>query len=626
MDADSNVTMIDHEGWITDFAIDPNRRRASIMADGGMPVADYLFAGPGVRTAQVSMVNSAQMNASFDGFAREAGRDWFSAPHPIISSFTNTYNNRHERISETWNHYAGFFTDVTLDSVSRTVASRFKTDPATLIPVEDCSYEIDGVDNRISMTTNGVPTGYVSNAINSYPNVGGVKRVHDPNGNLVNDGTLQYTYNYRNELIEVRRVADGFLLGTYTYDPFGRRVSREYWDAQAGIYRNLRYVYNDWQVKAEYESGSPEVLFCRYAYGNGIDEPLMLEVRDINDIDGDYNTNEYLKYYYHRDTLSSITHMTDAGGSIVERYECTPFGQTYIYTNPGPDMAWNTPDDIQATWSRIYNTYIFQARRFDEESEFYYFRTRHYDTSTGRFIQRDRLGDCYDESNLGNGYNFVGFNPISRIDPLGTRKLTPAERLWLQIQRSICTNIGMKWPAASTKCFTRLLKWFSRITSEKEPAKGERPRQYFDSMLLPGDLPFADNPEPKDYDDLLKASDAGKSIAEKCAKKPDWTHVHTCCLIECGKLAQKFMAMTLQSIGQQAFIEKCYKMCMKMVRVLRSNSYYEPTPQRPSKTQYAAKRHHLGRTTGYLSPESRFKSALGRGFCSSMATKSSQMK
>jgi len=88
-------------------------------------------------------------------------------------------------------------------------------------------------------------------------------------------------------------------------------------------------------------------------------------------------------------------------------------------------MTWNTPDDIQSPWSRIYNTYIFQARRYDEESQLYYFRTRHYDSNTGRFIQRDKPGDWYDEGNLGNGYNFVQTNPMTFIDPFGVCQERP---------------------------------------------------------------------------------------------------------------------------------------------------------------------------------------------------------
>ena len=61
--------------------------------------------------------------------------------------------------------------------------------------MENCTYDIDGVHNRITVTTNGLPMAYTTNAINAYPTVGGVIRSHDANGNLTSDGTNQYIYN-----------------------------------------------------------------------------------------------------------------------------------------------------------------------------------------------------------------------------------------------------------------------------------------------------------------------------------------------------------------------------------------------------------------------------------------------
>ena len=158
------------------------------------------------------------MTASFDGFGREETRAWVQGGLNLISSFTNTYNDRHDRTKEVWNHFGGYYTEVDLDSLSRTIASRFKTDPNTLIPTENSTYDIDGVHNRITVTTNGVPTAYSTNSINAYPTVGGVNRTYDVNGNLLSDGTNFYTYNYNNDLIEVRRASDNFLLGSYKTD------------------------------------------------------------------------------------------------------------------------------------------------------------------------------------------------------------------------------------------------------------------------------------------------------------------------------------------------------------------------------------------------------------------------
>ncbi len=424
-DACSNQTRKDELGWIVDYTPDANDRRSAVQA-GGLPVGNYLFAGPGLRTARVVLANGTQMNATFDGFGRESTRTWTGS---LISSFTNEYNDRHERIRETWNHYGGFYTQVTLDSVGRTVASKFKTDPVSGIPVEDCAYDLDGVCNREIVTTNGTPVSYVANAINSYTDIGGQARVHDANGNLLDDGTQLYKYNYRNELIEVRRKSDGMLLRSNTNDALGRRAGSEFWDAPSGGSRSQLYVNDGWQVSSTYEMIlGVETLFSRTVFGNGIDEPLMLEARDVNDVDGDTVTDEYLKYYYHRDTLGTITHVTNAYGDIVERYECTPFGKTTIYTGTGPDMTWNTMDDQVSPFSRVENNIIFQSRELDAESGLYYFRTRHYAPHDGRFIQRDTPGDWHDHSNIGNGYNFVICSPFNIIDPFGLRPPNPEEQ------------------------------------------------------------------------------------------------------------------------------------------------------------------------------------------------------
>jgi RHS repeat-associated protein len=227
-----------------------------------------------------------------------------------------------------------------------------------------------------------------------------------------------------NELIEVRRKSDNFMLGTYTNDAFGRRVLREYWDAAAGGYKTLRYVYDSWQIAAEYLwDGLLETFFARIHYGNGIDEPLAMMILDVNDVNGNFITNEYLPYAFHRDTLGTITHLTDETGEIVERYECTPFGKTTIYTGTGPDGLWNTADDQAAPFSRVENNVIFQARERDAESGLYRFGPRCYSAEHGRFLQRDSEGDFSAAGSLGNGYDYcipglAGIDFALRLDDI----------------------------------------------------------------------------------------------------------------------------------------------------------------------------------------------------------------
>lgn len=55
--------------------------------------------------------------------------------------------------------------------------------------------------------------------------------------------------------------------------------------------------------------------------------------------------------------------------------------ETYSYD------VYGQPD----TTSSAGNPYIFTGRRLDEETGLYYYRARHYDPSTGRFLQTDSI-------------------------------------------------------------------------------------------------------------------------------------------------------------------------------------------------------------------------------------------
>jgi RHS repeat-associated protein len=55
----------------------------------------------------------------------------------------------------------------------------------------------------------------------------------------------------------------------------------------------------------------------------------------------------------------------------------------------------------------------------DDEIRFYYYRTRHLDSRSGRFTSRDNIGIWEDLQNLGNGYTYVGNSPYTFTDPQG---------------------------------------------------------------------------------------------------------------------------------------------------------------------------------------------------------------
>jgi RHS repeat-associated protein len=115
---------------------------------------------------------------------------------------------------------------------------------------------------------------------------------------------------------------------------------------------------------------------------------------------GDHPSSAYLHRLRGENRSLFIGHNTDA------------YGNTLIYTGPGPDGIWFTEDDFQSDYGA--NETIFQGREYDPESQLYYFRTRYYVPTLGRFVNRNPWGYIQGRYNL---YNVAKDNPVASAEP-----------------------------------------------------------------------------------------------------------------------------------------------------------------------------------------------------------------
>ncbi len=106
---------------------------------------------------------------------------------------------------------------------------------------------------------------------------------------------------------------------------------------------------------------------------------------------------------YHRNQQYSIVGLTNAAGTLVERYSYTAYGTLGIYD----------PSGTVRTTSTYANRYTYTGREFDADLNLYHFRARWYDPSTGGFVSRDPLG-YVDGMSL-----YRGYFGITNLDPLG---------------------------------------------------------------------------------------------------------------------------------------------------------------------------------------------------------------
>ena len=107
----------------------------------------------------------------------------------------------------------------------------------------------------------------------------------------------------------------------------------------------------------------------RFIYANYIDEPVVM-------LSGSQ------EYYYSRNQQFSITALTNATGTVVERYAYDAYGNTLVMAANG---------NVR-TASDVDNPFTFTGRYLHPEIGLLYFRARYYSPQLGQFISRDPLG------------------------------------------------------------------------------------------------------------------------------------------------------------------------------------------------------------------------------------------
>ncbi|MFP5492921.1 MAG: RHS repeat domain-containing protein, partial [Bacteriovoracia bacterium] len=121
------------------------------------------------------------------------------------------------------------------------------------------------------------------------------------------------------------------------------------------------------------------------------------------------------KFYFLKDALGTITDVTDASGTIVQRYSYSAFGKL---------LKTMSADGTELDQPVIKTHYAFTGRELDQESGLYYYRARYYDASIGRFLQEDpESGRLAKPSTAVNRYSYVSNNPFKYIDSSGREEI-----------------------------------------------------------------------------------------------------------------------------------------------------------------------------------------------------------
>jgi RHS repeat-associated protein len=215
---------------------------------------------------------------------------------------------------------------------------------------------------------------------------------YDSNGNLTNDGANSYTWDARNRLTGLTGVAG------FAYDGTNRRQS-----ITTGA-TTVTTVYDVYDPIQEQSGGS---VLSNLLIGLGIDERFTRTEGST--------TSTFLT-----DLLRSTVALTDDAANLQTSYRYDPYG---VVSSTG------APSD---------NAYQFTGRQNDGTG-LYYFRSRYYNPSWGRFISEDQI-------RLRGGINLYAYaqsSPSNNVDPDGSLA-SPVTTMPAASSRCDVVQIGKK--------------------------------------------------------------------------------------------------------------------------------------------------------------------------------------
>ncbi len=295
------------------------------------------------------------------------------------------------------------------DALSRLTAvtppeplQRSETNPNGL-PVE--SYSYDGVHNRLSSAHQPGPWVYNANhqLLNHGEGTQAVTREYDANGHtrrIAQSGGAEkrLSYDVAERLTQVQSET-GTPIGSYAYDPFGRRLKKT--TATETIY----FQHGEEGLLAEYDASGNSLA----TYGW---EPQ-----------GMWGTNPVWKkegsntYFYSNDHLGTPQVLTDTNGQVVWKGRAEAFGKTTVEAS-----------------STVTNNLRFPGQYFDAETGMHYNYFRDYEPSIGRYVESDPIG-----LSGGNGRSlYASGNPLNRFDSHGllARGQGCTQEQWRRIQEA----------------------------------------------------------------------------------------------------------------------------------------------------------------------------------------------
>jgi RHS repeat-associated protein len=249
------------------------------------------------------------------------------------------------------------------------------------------SLQLGGQDVPIAARDFGAGTGNTTTHNYFLTVAGGPGRnnvFYDYNGNITSFTTRGAVTNYQwdaeNRLVAVSSPVSRT---EFTYDAFGRRVKIVEKTGSGTITSTKQFVWAGGSICEERDAN------------NNVTKRFFPEGQ-IN-----YTSTAHTELFYTRDHLGSVRGVTDKTGLLRARYDYDPYGRR----SPNQVVGANAVDA----------DFGFTGHYFHAPSGLHLARFRAYDSDSGRWLNRDPIGE---RGGL-NLYGYVANSPIGLVDPLG---------------------------------------------------------------------------------------------------------------------------------------------------------------------------------------------------------------
>jgi RHS repeat-associated protein len=236
---------------------------------------------------------------------------------------------------------------------------------------------------------------------------------HDADGNLTQDGRWTYVWDGENRLIEMKRDTDTPAGArqrlVFEYDHQGRRIRKQFYTHNGSnwvLSSDTAFAYDGWNLVGELNAASSNARLRTYLWGldlSGTEQGAGGVGGLWLVIDYTSGTTYHWPAYDGNGNVAAL--VAQANGSLSARYEYGPFGEPIRATGP---MARKNP-------------FRFSTKFTDNETGLIYYGYRFYDPVTGRWLNRDPIGER-------GGINTMAFplnSPIDVVDLHGLGEIPP---------------------------------------------------------------------------------------------------------------------------------------------------------------------------------------------------------